>query len=104
VFSIGFGPELFGRNDRHGTRWRFAAIPLGGYVKFYGDEDPASASDHDAIEQMSPEQRRENFHTQPIWPRMAIVAAGPVANFILAIVIFAGLFCNRRQKCNRSTG
>jgi regulator of sigma E protease len=92
VFSIGFGPELFGRYDRHGTRWRFAAIPLGGYVKFYGDEDPASAPDHAAIAEMTPEQRRENFHTQPIWPRMAIVAAGPFANFILAIVIFAGLF------------
>jgi regulator of sigma E protease len=92
VFSIGFGPELFGRNDRHGTRWRFAAIPLGGYVKFFGDEDPASAPDHDAIAAMTSEQRRENFHTQPIWPRMAIVAAGPFANFLLAIVIFAGLF------------
>jgi regulator of sigma E protease len=92
VFSIGFGPELFGRNDKHGTRWRFAAIPLGGYVKFYGDEDAASAPDQEALQQMTPEQRRESYHTQPVLPRMAIVAAGPFANFLLAIVIFAALF------------
>ena len=92
VFSIGFGPELFGRDDKHGTRWRFAAIPLGGYVRFYGDEDAASSPDQAALRQMTPEQRRESYHTQPVLPRMAIVAAGPFANFLLAIIIFAGLF------------
>lgn len=92
VFSIGFGPELFGWNDKHDTRWRVAAIPLGGYVRFFGDENAASASDSEAMESMSQEERNVSFHGQPLWQRAAIVAAGPFANFILAIVIFAGIF------------
>jgi regulator of sigma E protease len=92
VFSIGFGPELFGFNDRHGTRWKVAAIPLGGYVKFHGDENAASVPDRAALATMSEEDRRTSFLTQPVGPRAAIVAAGPLANFLLAIVIFAGLF------------
>src|SRR5215467_199490 len=61
VFSVGFGPELFGFNDRHGTRWKVSAIPLGGYVKFFGDENAASVPDADAVQQMSETERRESF-------------------------------------------
>ena len=89
VFSLGFGPELFGRVDRHGTRWRLALVPLGGYVKFHGDANAASAG-MDA-EGLSEEERRVSFFTQPVWKRGLIVAAGPVANFILSVVIFAGI-------------
>ncbi len=89
VFSLGFGPELYGRVDRHGTRWRLALVPLGGYVKFHGDANAASAG-VDA-EGLSEEERRVSFFTQPVWKRALIVAAGPLANFILAVVIFAGV-------------
>ncbi|MCC6777044.1 MAG: RIP metalloprotease [Hyphomicrobiales bacterium] len=92
VFSIGFGPELVGFNDRRGTRWKISAIPLGGYVKFFGDENAASVPDHAAMAAMSEDERRESFIYQPVGPRAAIVAAGPIANFVLAIVIFTGLF------------
>jgi regulator of sigma E protease len=93
VFSVGFGPELLGFNDRHGTRWKISAIPLGGYVKFFGDEDVASATpDQSASAAMSAAERRESFHHQPVGRRAAIVAAGPIANFILAILIFAAIF------------
>ncbi len=92
VFSIGFGPELFGFNDRHGTRWKVSAIPLGGYVKFFGDENAASVPDQAALAAMSEAERRESFVHQRVAPRAAIVVAGPLANFLLAIVIFAGLF------------
>ncbi len=91
AFSIGFGPELFGFHDKHGTRWKFSAIPLGGYVKFQGDENAASVPDHEAMEKLSPEERKKSLHTQPVWARSAIVAAGPIANFLLSIVIFAFL-------------
>src|SRR5881296_1329926 len=87
VFSIGFGPELFGFNDRHGTRWKLSAIPLGGYVKFFGDENAASVPDAETINQMSQEERRESFFFKPVPQRAAIVVAGPLANFLLAIVI-----------------
>ena len=89
VFSIGFGPELFGFNDRYGTRWKVSAIPLGGYVKFFGDENAASVPDQAAIAAMSDTDRKVSFVHQKVGPRAAIVVAGPVANFILAIVIFA---------------
>ena len=92
TFSIGFGPELLGFNDRHGTRWKLSAIPLGGYVKFFGDENAASVPDSETISQMSEEERRESFFFKPVPQRAAIVAAGPIANFLLAIVIFAGVF------------
>ncbi|GGC69447.1 zinc metalloprotease [Chelatococcus reniformis] len=90
TFSIGFGKELVGWTDRHGTRWRLAAIPLGGYVKFAGDATGASTPDHDALERMTPRERAGSFHFKSVWQRAAIVAAGPIANFLLAIVIFAG--------------
>lgn len=89
VFSIGFGRELFGFNDRRGTRWRFALIPLGGYVKFSGDADAASAgTDSAEMRAMTPEERARSFPAQSIGERAAIVAAGPIANFLLAILIF----------------
>src|SRR5258707_920625 len=92
VFSIGFGPELFGLNDRHGTRWKLSAIPLGGYVKFFGDENAASVPDAAALAAMTDEERRHSFVHQSVARRAAVVVAGPVANFLLAIVIFAALF------------
>ena len=92
TFSIGFGPELFGFNDRHGTRWKVSAIPLGGYVKFFGDENAASVPDAGTLNQMSEAEKRDSFFFKPVPQRAAIVAAGPIANFILAIVIFAALF------------
>jgi regulator of sigma E protease len=90
TFSIGFGRELFGFNDRHGTRWRFALIPLGGYVKFSGDADAASMPDEAGVDRMTPQERARSFPAQSIGERAAIVAAGPIANFLLAILIFAG--------------
>jgi regulator of sigma E protease len=92
VFSVGFGPELFGYNDRHGTRWKVSAIPLGGYVKFFGDENAASVPDAETVSQMSEAERRVSFFYKPVGQRAAIVAAGPIANFLLAIVIFAAVF------------
>jgi regulator of sigma E protease len=86
AFSVGFGRELFGFNDKHGTRWKFCAIPLGGYVKFEGDANAASQPD------LSATHSPTSLHAQPVHERMAIVAAGPVANFILAIFIFAVAF------------
>jgi regulator of sigma E protease len=92
VFSIGFGPELIGFNDRYSTRWKIAAIPLGGYVKFFGDENAASVPDQAAAAAMSPAERTQSFVYQKLGNRAAIVAAGPIANFILAIAIFAAIF------------
>jgi regulator of sigma E protease len=92
VFSVGFGPELVGWNDRHGTRWKVSAVPLGGYVRFFGDENVASAMDQDAVEAMTAEEKAQSFPGANVWRRAATVAAGPIANFLLAIVIFAVMF------------
>jgi regulator of sigma E protease len=92
AFSLGFGPELLGFTDRTGTRWKLSAVPLGGYVKFFGDENAASAPDSDALAQMPEEELRLTFPAQPVSFRMAVVVAGPLANFLLAIAIFAGIF------------
>jgi regulator of sigma E protease len=92
TFSLGFGPELVGFNDRHGTRWKISAIPLGGYVKFFGDESEASTPAAETLASMTAEERAGSFHHKKVGPRAAIVAAGPIANFILAIVIFTALF------------
>jgi regulator of sigma E protease len=92
TFSLGFGPELAGFNDRHGTRWKISAVPLGGYVKFFGDDSEASTPSTEALASMSPEEQAGSFHHKKVGPRAAIVAAGPIANFILAIVIFTCLF------------
>jgi regulator of sigma E protease len=91
VFSIGFGPELFGFNDRSGTRWKISAIPLGGYVKFFGDENAASVPDTAATAAMSPQDKAVSFFHKPVGARAAVVVAGPLANFLLAIVILAGV-------------
>jgi regulator of sigma E protease len=92
TFSLGFGPELAGFNDRHGTRWKISAIPLGGYVKFFGDDSEASTPSTEALARMTAEEQAGSFHHKKVGPRAAIVAAGPIANFILAIVIFTCLF------------
>jgi regulator of sigma E protease len=92
VFSVGFGPELVGFTDRRGTRWRLSLIPLGGYVRFLGDETAAGGTDHAALTQMTPAERGNTFASKPVGRRAAIVAAGPIANFVLAIVIFTGMF------------
>lgn len=90
TFSIGFGPEIWGFDDKHGTRWRIAAIPLGGYVKFFGDLDAASAPDQGAVSLMSEDDQKVSFHHQKLWKRAAIVAAGPIASFVLGWLIFSG--------------
>jgi regulator of sigma E protease len=92
TFSLGFGPELVGFNDRHGTRWKISAIPLGGYVKFFGDDTEASTPSAETLASMTDEERAGSFHHKKVGPRAAIVAAGPIANFLLAIVIFTCLF------------
>jgi len=92
VFSIGFGPEIVGFDDRYGTRWKISAIPLGGFVKFFGDDNAASVPDTARIAAMNAQERAQSFAFQPVYKRAAIVVAGPLANFILAIVIFAGVF------------
>jgi regulator of sigma E protease len=92
TFSLGFGPELAGFNDRHGTRWKISAIPLGGYVKFFGDESEASTPSAEALAGMTEEEKAGSFHHKRVGARAAIVAAGPIANFLLAIVIFTCLF------------
>jgi regulator of sigma E protease len=91
VFSVGFGRELIGFNDRHGTRWKISAVPLGGYVKFFGDDNAASVPDAGLVKAMNEEERRDSFFYKPVLVRAAVVAAGPIANFILAIVIFASV-------------
>ena len=90
VFSIGFGPVLFSRTDRRGTRWQVAAIPFGGYVKFLGDADASSVRSAD-VSGLSAAERRHTMAGAPLWARSATVAAGPVANFILTFVLLAGL-------------
>ncbi|MEE8438373.1 MAG: RIP metalloprotease RseP [Micropepsaceae bacterium] len=92
VFSVGFGRELFGWTDRHGTRWKICALPLGGYVKFTGDANVASKPDEEELREMDPAQRAGVLHFKPLYQRALVVAAGPLANFVLAIVILTGLF------------
>ncbi|MBB6123451.1 RIP metalloprotease RseP [Sphingobium subterraneum] len=90
VFSIGFGPELVGWNDRRGTRWRIAALPLGGYVKFMGDMNAASQTDTSWLT-LPPEERAQSFPAKPLWQKAAIVAAGPAINLIFAVLLLGGL-------------
>ena len=92
-FSIGFGKELFGWNDKHGTRWKVCAIPLGGYVKFFGDRNVYSQADHEEIlEKYNEEERDKLFILKPLYQRVLIVFGGPLANFLLAIVIFLSIY------------
>ncbi len=108
VFSIGFGPELFGWHDRAGTRWKFSAIPLGGYVKMFGDADAAEHASG-AVRQHDAGRAEVSFHHKRLGQRAAIVAAGPVANFLFAIVGLALLFIDstasrsRRPRSGRSS-
>jgi regulator of sigma E protease len=90
VFSIGFGPVLWSRVDKHGTRWQFAALPFGGYVKFAGDANAASGKDTEAMQEVEadPAKLRATMHGAPLWARTATVAAGPIFNFILSILVF----------------
>jgi regulator of sigma E protease len=90
VFSIGFGPELIGRYDKHGTRWKISAIPLGGYVKMFGQG--ANLLEGEAGKAMSAEDRKVAFDYKSVWRRMAIVVAGPVANYLFAALIFSVIF------------
>lgn len=92
VFSIGFGKELFGWNDKSGTRWKVSLLPLGGYVKMFGDIDPASSPDSKKIKAFTEEEKKLAFHTKSLPIKSAIVAAGPMANFLLAIVIMVFFF------------
>lgn len=92
VFSIGFGRELAGFTDRHGTRWKFSLIPLGGYVKFFGDADAASTTKAEGVDGLSDELKKVAFPHKSVGQRAAIVAAGPLFNFLFAIVVFAGVF------------
>lgn len=91
TFSIGFGKEIFGFTDSKGTRWRFAWIPLGGYVKFLDDANAASQASADSLAKMTPQERAGAFQTKPLWKRSAVVAAGPIANFLLAIAIYTAI-------------
>jgi len=98
VFSLGFGPVLWSRIDKRGTRWQVAALPFGGFVKFLGDSDAASGKDAEAmaeISQADPAELRHTMHGAPLWARAATVAAGPVFNFAMSILIFTGVFMLR---------
>lgn len=88
-FSIGFGPQIWGREDKRGTLWRIGALPLGGYVQFAGDMNPASQAD-DAWKALPDEERNQTFQSKPLWQRALIVFAGPAVNFLLAILIAMG--------------
>ena len=89
VFSIGFGKEIFGFNDRHGTRWKFGVLPLGGYVKMFGEGD--NIEDDDKERELTDEEKSVSFHHKRLGQRAAIVFAGPFANFVFAVIVFAGL-------------
>jgi regulator of sigma E protease len=92
VFSIGFGPELFGFRDKHGTRWRLSLLPLGGYVKFWGDANAASAGSDKSLPELTAEERRVSFHHKRVGQRAAVVLGGPLGNFVFAVIVFAFLF------------
>jgi regulator of sigma E protease len=92
AFSIGFGRELAGFTDRGGTRWKLSLIPLGGYVRFEGDENAASIPDPETLARIPHSERAGLFHFAPLWKRFIVVLAGPLANFLLAIAVFAGIF------------
>ncbi len=104
-FSIGFGKELWGRHDRNGCRWKISAVPLGGYVKLFGDVDPASAGHSDEIDDpengikrpMTEHERSQAFFAKPVWQRAAIVFAGPAINYIFAFFVYVGLFMYHGQ-------
>ena len=99
MFSIGFGKEIWGFNDKSGTRWKISLIPLGGYVQLFGDTDPAGAGHSDEVDgedgevrEMSPEEKEIAFFTKPVWQRAAVVFAGPAINYLFAILLLSGLY------------
>lgn len=92
VFSVGFGRAITSWYDKHGTQWKIGWMPLGGYVKFFGDENEASAPDEKKLAALEEDARQDTLFYKPLWQRAIVVAAGPVANFILAILIFASLY------------
>ncbi|MGX7894945.1 RIP metalloprotease RseP [Tsuneonella sp. HG222] len=91
AFSVGFGKELWGRTDKRGTRWKLSALPLGGYVQFAGDMNPASQPSSEWLS-LPAEERNKTFQSKPLWQRALIVAAGPVTNLLVAVAVFAGFF------------
>lgn len=95
VFSIGFGPELFGWTDKSETRWKFSLIPLGGYVRMFGDADPSGQSVNPELQKMSQDQKNLTLASKTPLQRIAVSAAGPIANYLLAIVIFFGIFLTK---------
>ncbi|MEY8840426.1 site-2 protease family protein, partial [Cribrihabitans sp. XS_ASV171] len=98
VFSLGFGPVLLSRVDRRGTRWQLAALPFGGYVKFLGDANAASGKDSKSMADLyreNPDSLRNTIHGAPLWARAATVAAGPIFNFILSVMVFGAIFMMR---------
>lgn len=103
TFSIGFGKELFGWNDKHGTRWKFSLVPLGGYVKMFGDTDPASTGHKDTVGEgaaarpLNAEERKSAFFAKPVWQRALIVFAGPAINFLFALIVLSALFMTYGQ-------
>ncbi|HLG85773.1 MAG TPA: RIP metalloprotease RseP [Alphaproteobacteria bacterium] len=97
AFSIGFGPEIFGWTDSAGTRWRIALIPMGGFVKMFGDADASSRPDIEAAAQMDAETRRVSFMHKKLWQKSLVVSAGPVANFLFAILVMTVLFATVGQ-------
>jgi len=97
VFSLGFGPVIYSRYDKRGTKWQVALLPFGGYVKFLGDADAASGKDSEAIATMSEDERRRTMHSAPLWARASTVAAGPIFNFILSILIFSSVLLFQGQ-------
>jgi regulator of sigma E protease len=96
VFSIGFGPEIFGWTDKHDTRWKFSTLPFGGYVKMFGDANAASAPD-EMLAEMTPEERAVSFHHKKLIQRTAVVLAGPLANIVFTFVVLTGLFATAGQ-------
>ncbi|MCE0504937.1 RIP metalloprotease RseP [Roseivivax sp. GX 12232] len=95
VFSLGFGPVIYAREDKRGTRWQVALFPLGGYVKFRGDANASGGKDDAAMQELSEAEKRRTMNGAPLWARAATVAAGPVFNFILSILVFTGVFMAR---------
>ncbi len=98
IFSIGFGPEIVGWRDKRNTRWRVSCIPLGGYIKMVGDADAVGQTDANAIQDMMPEEFACSIHAQSPWRRIEVAAAGPIANFLVSIIIFTFLFSTIGKK------
>lgn len=102
-FSIGFGPEIFGWHDSYGTRWRVAWLPLGGFVKMYGDVDPSSFGPSEEVKMMSDEEKKLAFYSQPVHKRFAIVLAGPAANYLFGVIVLACLLFANGQPYTSTT-